>query len=186
MELAADGEHLLQALFFDETVALLQHLAHIDFLRSVFSLTVEHDDALHPGQTVDDAAHFAQLVAADDDVARVAVVQTEEQIAGFLQFDGEGHVDGAGVEHRQLRDDPQVAPLGEQCHVVSAPDAEGLQACAETVDLPLHFFVSRAGPFLPDFFEQEGVIGECEHRVLECVYQCFLHTSRYESLKPRK
>lgn len=126
-------------------------------------LCVQHYYPLQQGQAVFYLAYLLQLCAGHHYVFHVAMLQTEEEVVALLQFYGQGHVYGTGIEHGQFADDPQVAPFAEQGHGVAFLYSKCLKAGAKPVNL----------------FVDIGICTRTEHAVAlfkqECVLRVFLY-----------
>ena len=105
--------------------------------------------------------------------------EAEHQVVAFFQFDTEGHVDSAGVEHRQFTNYPKVATFAQQRHSISLLHAERLQSGTDTIHLFLDLSVSRRLEFLFSLFQQKSIVGILLHRRFEKVYNCLFHKIIY-------
>ncbi len=117
----------------------------------------EDDDVLDGRQFGADAADLGELLLGDEQRLHLGVTQAEEQVVGLLELDRQRHADRPGVEEAQLRDDPGVATLGEDRHLVAGPDAERGEAGADLERLVAGLGVGGGLKFAVALFEQEGL-----------------------------
>ena len=119
---------------FQELLAVFCEVVAAEFSeRSVGRLprfqrnVAEYDDELDLRQFGADAADLGQLVFGDEERFDFGVPQPEEQVVRLFELDREGDADGSGVEKAQFGDDPCVAALGQDGHLVARADARGGQ-----------------------------------------------------------
>ena len=116
----------------------------------------EDDDVFHPRNLVADAADLRQLVFRDEERLDLGVAQAEEQVVRLLELDRERHADRPGVEESQFGDDPCVAPLGEDRHLVPGADAQRGEPGADLERLLAGFGIGRGLELAVALLEQEG------------------------------
>ena len=88
------------------------------------------------------------------------MVDAEDQVRTLAQIDGQGYVNGTGVEGTQFGEDPHRAALGQQGDFVPLLQAEGHQAGSDAVGPLAGLLLGNLGPFPSHFFAQVGMMGE--------------------------
>ena len=156
-------------------LAFRHDVAYVAFAVLVVLLPVKDDDALHLRQLADDGAHLAQLCAADDDVACLAVLQSEEEVVALLELDAEGNRHSSGIEECEFADDPHVAAFGEKGNVVAFLHTHLLQSGTEGIDLACRVSIAEGFPFRTFLFEEESVGGKFADAVLKSVDKGIFH-----------
>ena len=100
------------------------------------------------------------------------MLDSENQVTAFFQFDGKRNIDSSGIQNTELSDNPHVAAFRKQRYFVSLVQAESHKSCSHSVSLKAGLFKCRFGPMVSRFLTQENVRRELASVFLNEIDNC--------------